>query len=382
MQQVDHLARHAEPGDEDPRPAVDDRLDARLDLAGQRGQQVDAERLGRQLPHAGHLLGQLVGAHRRGPERADAAGLADRGDQPVVADTPPIPASMIGCSMSSRSVSRVRMRSTVGTTGRSIAADPGQRPAPGADGRRGASTAEDVMARPGTWGRAQLVVATLGVAVVGSGRVAWNRTSDALRVEIRRRVGAGEGPQRVAAAVGVTVRTVFRVIAEAGGMPCRRVVSPCRLSLADREEISRCVQAGETFTVIAGRVGRQVSTVSREVAAGGGRGEYRAWRADRQAGLRRCRPKAEKLAVVAGLAAAVEVGLRQGWSPEQISGRLPMEFPDDNEMRVSPETIYRSLFLQGRGALRKELVELLAVGTDPTPPAAPGSTGRVGSPTW
>ena len=58
-------------------------------------------------------------------------------------------------------------------------------------------------------------------------------------------------------------------------------------------------------------------------------GEYRAWRADRQAGLRRCRPKAEKLAVVAGLAAAVEVGLQQGWSPEQISGRLPMEFPDD-----------------------------------------------------
>jgi IS30 family transposase len=212
--------------------------------------------------------------------------------------------------------------------------------------------------------------------VVGSGRVAWNRTAEEIRVEIRRRIGAGEGPQGVADAVGVTVRTVFRVIAEAGGMPCRQVVSSSRLSLADREEISRGVQVGETYTVIAARVGRQVSTVSREVAAGGGRQEYRAWRADRQAGLRRSRPKAEKLAVVAGLAAAVEVGLLQGWSPEQISGRLPMEFPDDNEMRVSPETIYRSLFLQGRGALRTELVRCLRSGRTRRRPQRRGVTGQ------
>ena len=179
-----------------------------------------------------------------------------------------------------------------------------------------------------------------------------------------------------AAAVGVTIRTVYRVIAEAGGMPCRRVVSPCRLSLADREEISRGLQAGETYTVIGARVGRHVSTISREVATGGGRDGYRAWRADRHAGLRRSRPKAEKLAVVAGLAAAVEVGLRQGWSPEQISGRLPMEFPDDNEMRVSPETIYRSLFLQGRGALRKELVSCLRSGRTRRRPQRRGVTGQ------
>ena len=212
--------------------------------------------------------------------------------------------------------------------------------------------------------------------MAGSSRVAWNRTSDEVRVEIRRRIAGGEGPSGVAAAVGVTVRTVFRVIAEAGGMPCRRVVSSCRLSLADREEISRGLQAADTYTVIAARIGRHVSTVSREVTAGGGRQAYRAWRADRQAGQRRSRPKAEKLAVVPALAAAVEIGLRQGWSPEQISRRLPMEFPDDDEMRVSPETIYRSLFLQGRGALRRELVSCLRSGRTRRRPQRRGVTGQ------
>jgi transposase, IS30 family len=212
--------------------------------------------------------------------------------------------------------------------------------------------------------------------MAGSGRVAWNRTPDEVRDEIRRRIAAGEGPSEVADAMGVVVRTVFRVIAEAGGMPCRRVVSGCRLSLADREEISRGLHAEDTLSAIAVRIGRHVSTVSREVKAGGGRDLYRAWRADREASQRRARPKTEKLAAIPRLGAAVEVGLLQGWSPEQISGRLPMEFPDDHEMRVSPETIYQSLFLQGRGALRKELVHCLRSGRTRRRPQRRAVTGR------
>jgi len=211
--------------------------------------------------------------------------------------------------------------------------------------------------------------------MAGSGR-RWFRIPDEVRFEIRRRIAGGQGPEEVAAGVGVTVRSVFRVIADAGGMPCRRVVSEHRLSLADREEISRGLQADETLTAIAARIGRHVSTVSREVKADGGRETYRAWRADRRAGQRRCRPKPEKLATIPGLAAAVEVGLLQGWSPEQIAGRLPMEFPDDNDMRVSAETIYRSLFLQGRGALRKELASCLRSGRARRRPHRRGVSGR------
>jgi IS30 family transposase len=134
------------------------------------------------------------------------------------------------------------------------------------------------------------------------------------------------------------------------------------LSLADREEISRGLQAAESFVVIAARVGRHPSTIGREVAADGGRQRYRAWRADRLAVGRMARPKPAKLVVNRALAAAVEVLLEQDLSPQQIAGRLPLEFPDDDEMRVSHETIYRSLFLQGRGGLRKELAKCLRTG--------------------
>jgi IS30 family transposase len=191
----------------------------------------------------------------------------------------------------------------------------------------------------------------------------WNRTSEGVRSEIRRLIGAGERPGETAAAVGVTIRTVYRVIAEAGGMPCRRVARSDRhLSLADREEISRGLEADETYTAIAARVGCHPSTIGREVAAAGGREGYRAWRADRLSVERMARPKPAKLVVNRALAAAVEVLLEQDFSPAQIAGRLALEFPDDDEMRVSPETIYRSLFLQGRGGLRKELVKCLRSG--------------------
>jgi len=140
------------------------------------------------------------------------------------------------------------------------------------------------------------------------------------------------------------------------------VRSPLRLSLVEREEISRGLAGGESLRAIARRLGRAPSTVSREVAGNGGRRRYRACRADKAAvrGLRR--PKASKLAACPRLRAVVEEKLELRWSPQQISGWLVENFPDDPEMRVSHETIYLSLFVQSRGALRRELTRYLRSG--------------------
>jgi IS30 family transposase len=135
-----------------------------------------------------------------------------------------------------------------------------------------------------------------------------------------------------------------------------------RLSRAEREEISRGLVANESCRQIARRLGRAPSTISREVVAGGLRGPYRAWRADAQAERRAVRPKTAKLVTVPRLRAEVERGLHRLWSPQQIAARLIKDFPDDLEMRVSHETIYQSLFVQGRGALRKELTHSLRRG--------------------
>ena len=138
--------------------------------------------------------------------------------------------------------------------------------------------------------------------------------------------------------------------------------SPLRLSLAEREEISRGVAAGESLRSIAKRLGRAPSTVSREVAGNGGARRYRAVVADRAALKRARRPKPAKLAVQAELCALVESKLELRWSPQQISGWLSETFPDRPEMQVSHETIYLSLFVQSRGALRKELTRYLRRG--------------------
>jgi IS30 family transposase len=181
--------------------------------------------------------------------------------------------------------------------------------------------------------------------------------SDEVRLEVRRRRAAGEHTDDVAKSMGVGVRSVFRVVREAGGVPPRpRSISPARLQLADREEIMLGVQRGDSNAVIAKLVGFDPSTISRELRRNGGRAAYRGWAAEKGTRHRAKRPKAEKLALNEALRAAVEFGLEQHWSPEEISGWLPLEFPDALEMRVSPETIYQSLYVQGRGALRRELV--------------------------
>jgi IS30 family transposase len=120
------------------------------------------------------------------------------------------------------------------------------------------------------------------------------------------------------------------------------------------------LHAGESFTVIAARLGRAVSTVSREAAADGGRAGYRAWRAHQRARERARRPKGCKPDDPV-LAAAV-AALAGWWSPQQIAARLRIAHPRDPMMRVSHETIYQSLYVQGRGELRRELARCLRSG--------------------
>ena len=141
--------------------------------------------------------------------------------------------------------------------------------------------------------------------------------------------------------------------------PVEPVRSPLRLSLREREEISRGLATGESRRSIATRLGRSPSTIVREVTRNGDARRYRACTADRAALVRARRPKVAKLAACARLRAVVEAKLELRWSPQQISGWLVGEFPHDPEMRVSHETIYLSLFVQARGALRKELTRYL-----------------------
>lgn len=169
----------------------------------------------------------------------------------------------------------------------------------------------------------------------------------------------------VAREVGRSVSFVRHVRQQAGGV-ARRLdwdPSPARLSAAEREEIRSGLDAGESFAGIGRRLGRATSTISREVAANGGRRGYAGWRAHRRASDQARRPKVAKLAACPRLRAQVEAWLEdEQWSPVQISAQLRLEFPDDPMMRVSPETIYQSLYVQGRGALRKELAACLRTG--------------------
>ena len=189
------------------------------------------------------------------------------------------------------------------------------------------------------------------------------RLSQADLAEIERRIWAGETFAMAAAAVGCSTRSIQRFLALSGGLKRRvKACSPLRLSLADREELSRGLVAGDSLRTIARRLRRAPSTISREVAWSGTRSRYRAWRADSEATRRGRRPKPAKLAVDARLCREVERGLRARWSPQQIAARLICDYPDDLSMRVSHETIYRTLFVQARGALRKELTACLRTG--------------------
>jgi len=129
--------------------------------------------------------------------------------------------------------------------------------------------------------------------------------------------------------------------------------------LEEREEISRGLAGDESLRIIASRIGRSPSTVSREIERNGGRSRYRATKADNRAWQRACRPKPCALARKGRLRLTVARKLAREWSPEQIAGWLKRTYPDDATMHVSHETIYKSLFVQSRGVLRKELMKHL-----------------------
>src|SRR6266850_2075329 len=187
-----------------------------------------------------------------------------------------------------------------------------------------------------------------------------HRLTEADRFEIQRRVSAGESFIAAAQAVGCSKKSIQRFLARTGGVAPKAWHRSARhLSLAEREEILRGVLAGLSLRDIAARLGRAPSTISREVRRNARCGDYQlAWAESAAAGRAR-RPKPCKLVVNDRLRAEVEKKLSLRWSPQQISARLVHEFPDDPEMRVSHETIYRSLYVQARGALRKELAQYL-----------------------
>jgi len=150
---------------------------------------------------------------------------------------------------------------------------------------------------------------------------------------------------------------VYRVLALNGGItPAARRRAPVALRLEEREEISRGIAAGRSIRRIAARLGRAPSTVSRELKRHGGGSAYRATEADTRAWELTQRPKPCRLATYPELRWRVAQKLALQWSPEQISGWLKREFPADEGMQVSHETIYRSLFVQTRGVLKKELM--------------------------
>jgi IS30 family transposase len=172
----------------------------------------------------------------------------------------------------------------------------------------------------------------------------------------------GASVNEMASAFGVSTTTVRRVRDQAALARRRVWHSPHRLSFVEREEIFAGVCRGESDSVIARRLGRHRSTIGREIARCGGRARYRPLRAERLAGQLARRPKPAKLAASAELLAAVEAGLGRRWSPEQIAARLRRDHPGREAMQISHETIYRSLYVQSRGELRRQLTAQLRTG--------------------
>lgn len=181
--------------------------------------------------------------------------------------------------------------------------------------------------------------------------------SDEQRSELWRLWKAGQSVTAIGRTLGRGSSSIHDLLAVRGGiapMPRRR--SALALSLSEREEISRGLAAGNSIRSIAAGLGRSPSTVSREIVRNGGCGRYRASAADQAAWDRALRPKPCMLAQRPALCEAVAAQLALQWSPRQISGWLEREYPHDQTLRVSHETIYRSLFIQARGALKKELI--------------------------
>src|SRR5579872_1851327 len=186
------------------------------------------------------------------------------------------------------------------------------------------------------------------------------KLSTAQRADMWSRWKAGQSLHAIGRALGKDHVVIRVLLARHGGIaPPPRRRSARSLTLAEREDISRGIVSGSSWRVIAQHLSRAPSTITREVARHGGRAQYRANEADQHAWELALRPKLCRLATHHPLQEIVASKLTQDWSPEQISGWLKQQYPEDGSLRVSHETIYRSLFLQARGVLKKELLQHL-----------------------
>ncbi len=188
-------------------------------------------------------------------------------------------------------------------------------------------------------------------------RIYYSESQKALMWERWRK---GDSLQQIAQLFDRNHSSVQRILAETGGIPpAPRCRSKLALTLSDREEISRGLASGHSIHTLASQLGRAPSTISREINRNGGRRCYRASQADQAAWDRARRPKRCKLVENRALACMVADKLQRLWSPEQIAGWLKRTYPDNASYQVSHETIYRTLFIQARGALKKELLAYL-----------------------
>jgi IS30 family transposase len=188
----------------------------------------------------------------------------------------------------------------------------------------------------------------------------WLRLSAAERRVLWERWKAGDQIEKIARGLGRWRATVELELVNRGGIaPAERHRADHQLSAAEREEISRGICAEHPIRQIAARLGRAPSTVCREIQRNGGRRAYRARQAEAAAWQRARRPKRCLLQQNARLRRCVRWGLQQQWSPEQIARSLVQQYPHNQDMRVSAETIYRSLFIQSRGALKAQLLQHL-----------------------
>ena len=183
--------------------------------------------------------------------------------------------------------------------------------------------------------------------------------TEADRAELWDRWARGESSKAIARAMNRGA-SAYPILLRYGGIrPRRRRRSSRELTLAEREEISRGVAAGQSLRSIASTLGRAASTVSREIRRNGSRGGYRAAEAEDRFWDRTRRPKPCRLVQRPRLRELMEEKLREDWAPEQIAGRLKQTYPEAEFYRVSHETIYRSLFIQARGAFKKGLTQHL-----------------------
>ena len=197
------------------------------------------------------------------------------------------------------------------------------------------------------------------------GRRRWHRMPPEVRREVMRLAAKGHTYQEIRERVDISEGGITCVLRPLGGVIRREALAPptgLRLTIEERQSIWSDLQTHQSLRAIARRLHRAPSTVSREVLANGGRGGYQPHRAHQRAFERMRRPKPGKLGRYPELWARVETDLRRLWTPQQIAARLRAEFGEDMRMTVSHETIYKTVYVQGRGELRKELARCLRSG--------------------